>query len=1404
MEIDNNLETSFGQLDLKERVCLADWDLPPSVVKAYRERGINEMFSWQAECLALPGVWTQTRDLVLAAPTSGGKSLIAELLSARTAIRKGKKAVIVLPFKALVAEKTNYLKTLFVRTGLKVVSYTGSSSMLCPFSMVDIAVCVTEKANALINQLVSEDSVASLGLVVADELHTLADSSRGYILEMLLSKIKFLKNSRGADLQVVGMSATMGNLDEVASWLSAVKYRTDFRPVLLQQRILMNGSILDSKFEKVEEYKRVIDAKDDPENVIDLTVKSVLDGQSVLIFCMTKAHCEALSVKIAKEIIKVGRGKFGQEMAQKIQEHITETAALEMRSLIDTCMPSSELRTCVCFGVAFHHAGLSDDERSVIEDGFRSGRLRILVATSTLCSGVNLPASVVIVRMGNRLDKQMYLQMIGRAGRTGVTTTGTSFLTVSSSLLALAKKLTSEDVAHVTPSLGSNLMRAVLEAVSIGLTRTHQQIISFVNSTFYGFCKTGSIDAELEEVIEDLATAHYLRRNEELTEATRLGSACVAAGARPQDAKMLYEELEQAQKSFALDTELHLCYITTPLYSSDWGSFDWLSWMKMYSSLPAEYLRVANLVGVKENFIGVMMAKSSNVINQQALSSMEKHQRFFKALAMMDLIKENSIADIAAKFGTSKGAMQSLQQSAAMQAGRVKAFCQQLGWTLMAVLMKSLQQRLQFGVLPELCDLMRVELLNGQQARAFYQAGIESVADLARSSVEIIERILINMPKFGSVEQEKQVQLGVFLEGIGALPERQASTLILQHAREVVQQELGLEGFSWEQKQVETPPRGSQPACTQESQTPEKIEIDDALAALEATCNTPHRTPAKGEIERLGLSPDLFDASLEGVEQNVDKVAVIKVSKELEPHFYKTLNQIDILSFSMSVESGGRVNEVVLGCEVADEVFIFVLSLEVYLDTIRGILSSKHLQISMNNALLKIRHLLHYFNTIESQIFDPVLAAWILNPDKPSYSLAQLVQNTFPELTDLVSNLSRQNWCPTNESDAITECIMTAKISCQLKAWLESRKLISVLNDIDIKAVKVLAECEHRGFFICNKECSVIENQIIDTLDKLKIEAATYASCNFDPNKSSDVKKVIYNKLKLGDPKSKQSTSKEALQALEGKHPLPKLIIEYRKLHHILTTILHPILNNLEKSVVHPRYNFLIATGRVHMYDPNLQSVPRDFALPDGSILSVRSMFVARPGYCLVSADYRQIELRLMVHLSNDGSLIKLMNSGEDVFVRMASMIHKTNDVSDEMRRQAKQVCYGLLYGMGVDKLKEELKAPADQVHVLYETIQEQLSSLFEFKESVEKQCRDTGRVTSMYGRVRLMKLARNAANTIVQSSAADIAKMAMARVKKALRKQRVEAHLLLHMHDELIYETRTSDMEKLPVNYLF
>jgi len=169
------------------------------------------------------------------------------------------------------------------------------------------------------------------------------------------------------------------------------------------------------------------------------------------------------------------------------------------------------------------------------------------------------------------------------------------------------------------------------------------------------------------------------------------------------------------------------------------------------------------------------------------------------------------------------------------------------------------------------------------------------------------------------------VEQGIFIESLGTISIREAATLVIQEARDVVQEELGLERVNWDQTPV-TPV--SQKSCTQESEPqtpPTAVDIEVALAALEATCNTPHRTPSKGEIERLGLSPDLFEESMEDVEEKNDKVAVIEVVDAIVPYFISSVQQTSVLALSIAVSDDSELQLVTLACVIANETVVFCL-----------------------------------------------------------------------------------------------------------------------------------------------------------------------------------------------------------------------------------------------------------------------------------------------------------------------------------------------------------------------------------------------------------------------------------------------------------------------------------------------
>jgi ATP-dependent helicase YprA (DUF1998 family) len=217
-------------------VNLSKWGLPDKVVSAYQRVGVTNMFPWQAECLNR-GKVLDGGNLVYSAPTSAGKTLVAEILLLKRVVETKKKGLFILPFVALAREKMANLQRIFKGTGVRIDGYMGHLHPAGGLALLDIAVCTIEKANSLINKMVSEKKLHQLGVIVVDELHMVGDSGRGYLIELLLSKVRFLNQVRAESeeneeaklknsIQIIGMSATLPNLDMIAKWLDADLYTT--------------------------------------------------------------------------------------------------------------------------------------------------------------------------------------------------------------------------------------------------------------------------------------------------------------------------------------------------------------------------------------------------------------------------------------------------------------------------------------------------------------------------------------------------------------------------------------------------------------------------------------------------------------------------------------------------------------------------------------------------------------------------------------------------------------------------------------------------------------------------------------------------------------------------------------------------------------------------------------------------------------------------------------------------------------------------------------------------------------------------------------------------------------------------------------------------------------------------
>ncbi|XP_064230756.1 DNA polymerase theta isoform X2 [Aotus nancymaae] len=864
-----------------DKLLLANWGLPKAVLEKYHSFGVKKMFEWQAECLLL-GQVLEGKNLVYSAPTSAGKTLVAELLILKRVLEMRKKALFILPFVSVAKEKKYYLQSLFQEVGIKVDGYMGSTSPARHFSSLDVAVCTIERANGLINRLIEENKMDLLGMVVVDELHMLGESHRGYLLELLLTKICYITRktaSSQADLasslsnavQIVGMSATLPNLELVASWLNAELYHTDFRPVPLLESVKVGNSIYDSSMKLVREFQPMLQVKGDEDHVVSLCYETIRDNHSVLLFCPSKKWCENLADIIAREFYnlhhqaeEMGFCHISQADLKLLDSSDLPTLAsqsagitglvkssefppviLEQKDLLEVMdqlrhVPSgldSVLQKTVPWGVAFHHAGLTFEERDIIEGAFRQGLIRVLAATSTLSSGVNLPARRVIIRTpvfgGRPLDILTYKQMVGRAGRKGVDTVGESILIcknseksegialLQGSLKPVCSCLQRREGEEVTASM----IRAILEIIVGGVASTSQDMHTYADCTFLAASmKEGKqgIQRNQESVqvgaIE--ACVMWLLENEfiQITEAsdgtegkvyhpTHLGSATLSSSLSPADTLDIFADLQRAMKGFVLENDLHIVYLVTPMFE-DWTTIDWYQFFCLWEKLPTSMKRVAELVGVEEGFLarcvkGKVVARTERQHRQMAI-----HKRFFTSLVLLDLISEVPLRKIIQKYGCNRGQIQSLQQSAAVYAGMITVFSNRLGWHNMELLLSQFQKRLTFGIQRELCDLIRVSLLNAQRARVLYASGFLTVADLARADIAEVEVILKNAVPFKSArkavdEEEEAVEerrnmRTIWVTGRKGLTEREAAALIVEEARMILQQDLVEMGVQWD------------------------------------------------------------------------------------------------------------------------------------------------------------------------------------------------------------------------------------------------------------------------------------------------------------------------------------------------------------------------------------------------------------------------------------------------------------------------------------------------------------------------------------------------------------------------------------------------------------------------------
>lgn len=391
---------------------------------------------------------------------------------------------------------------------------------------------------------------------------------------------------------------------------------------------------------------------------------------------------------------------------------------------------------------------------------------------------------------------------------------------------------------------------------------------------------------------------------------------------------------------------------------------------------------------------------------------------------------------------------------------------------------------------------------------------------------------------------------------------------------------------------------------------------------------------------------------------------------------------------------------------------------------------------------------------------------------------------------------------------AAEDADITLRLHNQLWPMLKGQSdLLPVFNDIELPLLSVLSNIERTGVKIDSQMLAEQSVEIAARLTELEKEAYEIAGEEFNLSSTKQLQAILFDKLGLPvlkkTPKGAPSTAEEVLQELAHDYPLPKLIIEHRGLAKLKSTYTEklPKLVSPETGRVHTSYHQAVtATGRLSSSDPNLQNIP----IRNEAGRRIRQAFIADEGHVILAADYSQIELRIMAHLSQDAGLLKAFAEGKDVHSATASEVFGVplEEVTSDMRRKAKAVNFGLIYGMSAFGLARQLDIPRNEAQHYMDKYFERFPSVLEYMERTREEAAEKGYVETLFGRrlhlpdikarngARRKAAERAAINAPMQGTAADIIKKAMLKVADWLATQTTnDIKLLMQVHDELVFE---------------
>ncbi|MHA1480688.1 MAG: DEAD/DEAH box helicase [Candidatus Thorarchaeota archaeon] len=673
------------------------------VITLLQDKGVSSLFPTQQQ--AFDTKVLDGKNIVLAVPTSSGKTLVAEICMLKAILDGRGKALYLVPLKSLAHEKYEEFKKydeLGITTAMSVGDFDSSGTQL---NSADIVVLTTERADSLVRN--KADWIDEVGIIVVDEVHLVNDQSRGPTLEMVLAKLRKILPK----IQIIALSATISNANEIAGWLDAELVKSTWRPISLKEGVYLDGNITfdDYSIRNIRRTRK--------EDITDIICDILEEEGQVLVFVSSRRSTVALGKKIASAIRPFLSNETLKELANIAKRIEGKASAPEA---------TKTLARILRLGAAFHHAGLSNQERKFVEDCFKKNLLKVIVATPTLAAGVNLPARRVIIRDYRRFEKGRgsvpipileYKQMAGRAGRPKYDKYGEAVLLARTEqeqeflndhyILSEPEEITSKLASEVA------IRSHILSAVASEMTCNREEIDNLIEGTFFSYqFDRWEIDEYVSSSLTFLEEGELIKSDESgQIHATLLGQRTSRLYIDPLTAIQFRDALSEADNPSELGI-LHLI-----CHSSD---------------QPKSYVARSEFedyeIFLDDNADELMVPVPDSWEDPEGYSSFLAEIK--TARMLQDWISEQSEKDITEDFNIGMGDVHRYVQSAEWLLYSASEIVRVCNIRNQMPEISSIKQRIKYGVREELLELVSIKGIGRVRGRMLYSHNLRNLADL--------------------------------------------------------------------------------------------------------------------------------------------------------------------------------------------------------------------------------------------------------------------------------------------------------------------------------------------------------------------------------------------------------------------------------------------------------------------------------------------------------------------------------------------------------------------------------------------------------------------------------------------------------------------------------------------------